>query len=559
MSILIPVLNELDLTIRCFESIRRFAPPASEVIFIDNGSGEDMQAWLKRCQEKNGSERVKVIRNEENLGFAKAINQGAKIARGDILVFNNDAELVRAGSIELLLESLYNEDSVGAVGPTTDFCLGPQHHEQNGIYPPLHQVRFLIGFCILVKREVWDAAGGMDEGYPMTGEDDLDLSLQIQKLGRALVCDRRVFVHHLGGATQQNVFDRYQEKYREAQQEGRAKLVEKWGEEPVKALFEPVDFSRFKVMVAIPTYVGVQPEAYANHLDVISSEMRHGEKTGLRLVLRPLLRSAIVCARNEVARQAVKEGCTHVFFMDDDMIMPPSAIHRLLAHQKPIVSGLCHLRTPPFFPSMFMNDRGSREGRIFYLKNWPRNQLIEVDAVGMACVLIETEVFKQITELEVEGNEAQCPKCEQTFVPEPLKPKGSDVFYLYGRARPGEMTVGEDVHFCHLAQEAGFKVHVDTSIKFGHLGMPIVYNEEYFDHVAKHHDLAGIEYSTADDTRRRIREIESAKERERNGPAGVASYGLDGEAAERAVELYAGIIGDGKHPGDKKEPGLQPV
>jgi len=65
--------------------------------------------------------------------------------------------------------------------------------------PPLVESKYLIGFCVVIRREILDKIGGLDESLP--GGDDLDWSIAIRNLGYKLVIRRDVFVHHHGFVT----------------------------------------------------------------------------------------------------------------------------------------------------------------------------------------------------------------------------------------------------------------------------------------------------------------------------------------------------------------------
>lgn len=559
VTMVVPVWNQLDFTKRLVESIKRYVHLPYKIVFIDNGSSDGTALYLKSLQTVN-PDRIEVVWNHSNRGFAVATNQGLAKCEGHMLWLNNDVEILRPGSIETLVQILESDPSLGAIGPVTDACMGPQQVGQNTIYPEFHPSRFLIGFMMLVREDCWKKVGKLEEGYNDAGQDDLDYSMRIRKAGYNIGICRKVLVHHFGGATQQMRYDQYGPKYKEMEDIGRQLLIQKWGKDAVDELFLPVDFSGIRVMVSIPAWGDIQPEAYINHVGTLMRESRFSEKTKIELEFAPMIRSAICCARNELVRQAIKRECTHLFFMDDDMVMPDHAIHKLVRRNVPIVSGLCYLRTPPHFPSMFIDPKDGT-GKIFFIKNWPRKQMIQVDAVGSACVLIKTEVFKKIQEMEFPGDQVKCPECNHIWMPRPTKYAGEDLWYLYGKARPGEHTVGEDVFFTKLARDSGYPIMVDTSVVFGHIGPPIVYDEEYFERMkGEQRDFPGIEYT----------DYESAC-RIAGQPGGLLTpedlaARLGGDSADRAAffkRLYAGPIGDGKHPGgasaagNKQEPGAK--
>lgn len=519
----IPTWNNLALTKRLMESIARFWSVPYKLVFVDNGSTDGTKEWLKKIEEAN-PETVKCIFNHTNLGFAKATNQGMDHVEGHMLWLNNDVEFLRHGQIEMMVKALESDKGLGAVGPVTDVCMGWQHVRNQLKFPPFHGARFLIGFCMLVKEDAWRQVGRLEEGFNNAGQDDLDYSIRIRAAGFGLGVNREVFVHHMGGASQPQG-----PEYGKLEQEGREILKKKWGPEVVDELFLPIDLSNNRVLVAVPTWLSVYPESYANHSGSFMEEIKMARDTGLEIEFAPLLRSSIVTARNELVRKAIERGCTHLFFMDDDMLMPIGAIHKLLSRNKDIVSGLCHLRTPPHYPSAFF-DPDDEDGKIFYIQDWwshHPDELMQVDAVGSACVLIKTEVFQKIQEMKVPG----------------VKDAGQDLWYLYGKARPGENTVGEDVFFCKLARDAGFEIWVDKTVSFGHIGPPRIYDTGYYRSQLEHvgPEFPGLIYNGYEATRKFAADSSS----EALTPEDLAGK-LGGDEARRVL---AGQVGDGKNPG----------
>jgi GT2 family glycosyltransferase len=140
--------------------------------------------------------------------------------------------------------------------------------------------------------------------------------------------------------------------------------------------------------------------------------------------------------RNMIARKAFELKCTHLLFLDADMVYPEDTIPKLLSHNKDIVGGLCFKKGPPFDPTIMIGE----PYRTKILTDYPENELVEVTATGTACLLINMRVFE-----DVDYPWFQFTKSEE--------------------GRP----VGEDVGFCYRAKAAGYSVYVDTSVKTEHI------------------------------------------------------------------------------------------
>src|SRR3989304_1121575 len=116
LSIIIPVLNEHEMTKECISSVIKNTANPFEIILIDNGS-------IPPYSEKVVCGYEIVIRNEKNMGFPCAVNQGIRSAKGGIICLLNNDVVLTPGWSERLLDGL-NRFSI--VGPMTNYCAGVQ-------------------------------------------------------------------------------------------------------------------------------------------------------------------------------------------------------------------------------------------------------------------------------------------------------------------------------------------------------------------------------------------------------------------------------------------------
>lgn len=212
-SIIIPVWNAWKVTQACLESLRSTLGARDEVVVVDNGSTDATPARLR------GYSWVKVITNPSNYGFARACNQGAALSSREVLVFlNNDTVL--AGHWLDSLVAAFEEESVGAAGPRSNFVSGPQivygapyvssstaamrdfaktwsreHRDE------ISDTDRLVGFCLGVRRSAFERSGGFDEGFEVGGYEDDDLCRRLVADGWRLVIAHGSFVHHEGHRT----------------------------------------------------------------------------------------------------------------------------------------------------------------------------------------------------------------------------------------------------------------------------------------------------------------------------------------------------------------------
>lgn len=244
-SIIILTYNNLNYNKACIESIRSFTEKgAYEIIVVDNNSTDGTVEWLKSQSD------LKVIYNNYNAGFPKGCNQGIQAAckDNDILLLNNDT-IVTKNWLKNLQECLYSDKSVGAVGPVTNNCSYGQRIEANfstfeemlrfaeryntaGEKDYEQRVR-LIGFCMLIKREVVDKIGLLDERFTPGNFEDDDYSYRIIKAGYKLLLCRNTFIYHHGSAS----FGANRQEFLNRLAVNSKKFEEKWGFKTESASF----------------------------------------------------------------------------------------------------------------------------------------------------------------------------------------------------------------------------------------------------------------------------------------------------------------------------------
>jgi hypothetical protein len=197
--------NGKEDTIACLRSIERVKYPNFSVILVDNASSDGTVEYVK---DKFPS--VKIIANSENLRFAGGNNVGIKYAlerNADyVLLLNNDTE-VAPDFLPELVRAAENDKSIGIAGPKiyyyegnkmiwfaggkVEFWKGWISHigirePDYGQYDFAREVDYITGCCMLVKREVIEKIGKLDESFFIYGED-ADWSLRASRAGYSLV------------------------------------------------------------------------------------------------------------------------------------------------------------------------------------------------------------------------------------------------------------------------------------------------------------------------------------------------------------------------------------
>ncbi len=99
--------------------------------------------------------------------------------------------------------------------------------------------------------------------------------------------------------------------------------------------------------------------------------------------------------RNIAIQHALDNNCTHVFFVDDDVLIPRDGLMKLLAHDEDIITGLYLMRHFPFRPILFKNV--DEKGNCDYLDLEPGlTGKCEMYSTGLGCVLVKTWIFEKL-------------------------------------------------------------------------------------------------------------------------------------------------------------------
>ncbi len=241
VSIIVPAHGELDMTLRCLESIAaaRGSVPY-EVIVVDDGSDPPLTEPLGRIQG------LQMRRNLDQKGFVDAANRGAEAASGHYLLFLNNDTLVTDGWLDALWRRAHDAQ-VGLVGAQL-IAIDGSVQEAGGIiwrdgtatnygrgsHPDApevsysREVDYCSGACLLVARELFEELGGFDRTYAPGYYEDVDLAFAVRKRGLTVQYESSARVYHEEGGTA-GTDPRHGMK--QHQELNRARFIERWGRE----------------------------------------------------------------------------------------------------------------------------------------------------------------------------------------------------------------------------------------------------------------------------------------------------------------------------------------
>jgi GT2 family glycosyltransferase len=186
------------LTIACMASLqeqfkKEFEENQIELLIVDNHSEDDSLASLKETIKKEDYKNTRVIANDENAGFGKGCNVGAKEAKGEYLLFLNNDTLVKDKGILAMAKYLEEKPEIAILGGQLRNSDGTKQPSTGKFYTPFYAVLLLLGLqkfgfldmspniitqvdwvkggLLMVRAEVFKKLAGFDEKIFMYIED----------------------------------------------------------------------------------------------------------------------------------------------------------------------------------------------------------------------------------------------------------------------------------------------------------------------------------------------------------------------------------------------------
>lgn len=218
--IIIPVYNRLQLTKNCLESILLNTDIPYRFILIDNASDDDTRTYLARFAASH--DNVTLVRNDVNLGWVKAVNKGISLSKSPyVCIMNNDTVVWTKGWLTRLIKILQDNRTIGMISPIFDM-------KGHDLYKsPFVETDYCRGHCIVMKKELMEKIGPLDEAFGMGYYDDVDYSLSAVKAGYIPAMANGVLVEHVRNSTFSSVLN--DRKITELQEKNRKYLESKWG------------------------------------------------------------------------------------------------------------------------------------------------------------------------------------------------------------------------------------------------------------------------------------------------------------------------------------------
>ncbi len=206
-----------------FGALRAHASLPLEIVVVDNASTDGSVDAVRAAHPE-----ALVIANPENVGFARACNQGWRASSAPYVLFLNPDAEVTPGTVEALVRLLESRPEVGAAGPRTrstdgaiQVSTGPDLTplaerrqrrlvlgvarrearalaEAEALHAREHEPQWVSGSCLIARRAALEAVSGFDERFFLY-EEDADLCRRLRSAGWRVVFTPAAEVrHHLG-------------------------------------------------------------------------------------------------------------------------------------------------------------------------------------------------------------------------------------------------------------------------------------------------------------------------------------------------------------------------
>lgn len=268
ISIIIILWNSVHLTYRCLKTLldeqKLNNCPSFEVIIFNNASSDSTSKLLEL------TDNLKIINNDQNIGFLLGCNEAAKIACGDsILLLNSDA-FVRKGALNAAYSALYSDTNIGVVGgrivlpsgvlqeagsiiwddgSTVGYCKGESEYYPAAMYK--RQVDYCSGAFLMTLRSVWQDLQGFDENFAPAYYEEVDFCLRVRQRGLIILYEPWAIIDHYEFGSENKLGDS-----RDLMLKNRSKFVRKHNQWLKTKSYKNIDYNLLKASNTATTKCG---------------------------------------------------------------------------------------------------------------------------------------------------------------------------------------------------------------------------------------------------------------------------------------------------------------
>jgi glycosyltransferase involved in cell wall biosynthesis len=339
-SVVIPTYNHCDDFLKpCVESIFKYTNLADiELIISANGCSDNTSLYLDELRYKFNSlglaKNFKVVWSDEALGYPKATNAGIKESTCDkIVLLNNDCTLLEQNTnewLEILNTSFSNFEKCGISCIVRDYSLVIQNY-------------YAVFFCVMIKRQLFEELGYLNEEYSPGSGEDMEFSILAQQKGYeirqvfdTMKLDKKYFtgkfpIYHYGEGTVHD--SKLVPKWGSIFLRNKFKLAKKYNKEWLKMKKQ----NEYKIGVITPVYNDVErmfnainsvkiqtidnithyvyDDASTDNLFESIDELKEDSSI---VYIRGEENKGQSYARNILLHKAILDGCEFIAFLDSD-------------------------------------------------------------------------------------------------------------------------------------------------------------------------------------------------------------------------------------------------
>lgn len=347
IDIVVPVFNALEDVKACLGSVRdRRDGFRVNVVVVNDGSDGKTSSWLREfCQSTNG---FKLLEHDRNRGYTHAVNTGLRASASPYVITLNSDAIVSEGWLKGMLRCMMSAPEVGIVGPLSNAASWqnvPELYDKQGKFAvnglpsglspddmarlvacvsrrEYPRTNFVNGFCFMVRREVINQIGYMDDqAFPVGYGEENDFCIRAHDAGFALAIADDSYVFH----SKSRSFGH--EQRQELSRQGSAALRKKHGSEKFEKLVREVkktdrmDTVRRRIREAVDRQCGEAVRWVGREFSVLYLLPVEGGGGGAHSVVQEAmdLRRIGIFAKVAVPAKALEH------FVDDYRDIPDSA------------------------------------------------------------------------------------------------------------------------------------------------------------------------------------------------------------------------------------------
>lgn len=232
--IILPVCDQFEFTRGFIESLKINTDTPYRLIVINNGNDSQTLDYLENVDRDNTIETV-VVHNEKNIGWVKAINMGLDLSNAPYVCFQNNDTIVTKGWLRKMIEILELRPEFGMINPVwegrpEDVSIDDYNtalEKNTDAENRFIETDWCRGFSIVIKRDVIDKIGKVDEIYGLAYYDDVDYSVTALNAGFLCLRATNTYVYHHRNVTANEVLRG--SRWNDLHEKNKRVYYKKWG------------------------------------------------------------------------------------------------------------------------------------------------------------------------------------------------------------------------------------------------------------------------------------------------------------------------------------------